>query len=115
MKTFMHYRKHDRMGQIKPCGGLSLGIHHNKETNVVTVAMVECGKTENFNRKRGRQIAEARLDMFLAGVDTDPEKRAKLKARVQVIDLPEATNLKSFIHEQKFVKEKTNRLLAGGR
>lgn len=106
----MHYRKHDRMGQIKPCGGLSLGIHHNKETNVVTVAMVDCGKTENFNRKRGREIAEARLDMFLAGTE-----REKLSKRVHVITLPEATALKSFVHEQKFVKEKTAKLLAGGR
>ncbi len=110
MKTFMHYRKHDRMGQIKPCGGLTLGINYDKATGTVTVALVDCGKTENFNRKRGREIAEARLDLFLSG-----SQREKLSKRVHVITLPEATNLKSFIHEQKFIKEKTNRLLAGGR
>jgi hypothetical protein len=106
----MHYRKHDRMGQILPRGGLTLGIHHDKETQKVTVAMVECGRQENFDRKRGRQIAEARLDMFLAGTS-----REKLTSRVQVIELPEFTNLKSFVHEQKFVKDKTKKLLAGGR
>jgi hypothetical protein len=110
MKTFMHYRKHDRMGQIKPCGGLTLAIHNEKGSNTVTVALVECAKTENFNRKRGREIAEARLDMFMAGTE-----REKLSKRVHVVTLPEATNLKSFIHEQKFVKEKTNKLLAGSR
>lgn len=106
----MHYRKHDRMGQINPCGGLTLGIHKGEGSNKVTVALVECGKTENFDRKRGRQIAEARLDMFLAG-----SEREKLSKRIHVIELPEATSLKSYVHEQKFVKEKIVRLLAGGR
>jgi len=96
----MHYRKFDRRGQIMPKGGLTLAI--NQDGNYLTIAMAQCGRKDNFDRKMGRTIAEGRL-------------KARSNGHLYQLELPEATSVKSFIHAQDFVQEKVQKLLAGGK
>ena len=101
INTFMHYRKFDRKGQIMARGGMTLAIQ--VDGSQVTVALAECGRKDNFNRKLGRQIASGRLS---AG---------KESSHVHVITLPEMTKVKSFVHAQDFVQERVKKLLSGGK
>lgn len=102
--TFMHYRKFDKMGQIQARGGLTLAV--GMDGNRLTVAMAECGRKDVFSRKRGRMIAEGRLRAALASGDT---------SKMVVLELPPETLVKSFVHNQAFVRERVQKLLAGGK
>lgn len=96
MRTFMHYRKYDRMGQIEARGGLTLAIE--KEGLKVKIAMAECGRKDNFRRSLGRTVALGRLE---AG-------------KVIELEMPDEVGLKSFVHAQEVVRKKVAKLLAGG-
>lgn len=96
----MHYRKFDRRGQIMPKGGMTLAIA--QEGNQLTIAMAQCGRKDNFSRDMGRTIAAGRL-------------ASGKGPYVRVITLPDATGVKSFVHNQDFVQEKVQKLLAGGK
>ena len=100
MTTFIHYRKFDRMGQIKAKGGLTLAIKSDGE--YVYVATAKCGQKDNFDRKLGRTIAEGRLN------SGSPEHTHTLK-------LPPDTKVKSFVHNQEFVRKEVEKLLAGAK
>jgi len=93
----MHYRAYDRMGQIETKGGMTLAIL--REGQDVTVAVAECSRKDNFFRKQGRIKAEGRLK----------------SANAIKLVLPEETKLKSYVHNQEFVRKKVHKLLAGGR
>ncbi len=96
--TFMHYRRYDRFGQYLPHGGLTLAIR--LDGNQVKVAMAECGKKDLFSRKIGRIVAEGRLNSGRAD-------------KIIEFTLPEATALKSFVHNQAFVRAKVDPMLGG--
>lgn len=96
--TFMHYRKFDRMGQISAKGGLTLAIE--QEGSTLKVALAECGRKDLFNRKLGRTIAEGRL---------------RAGTVVAELTLPPETIVKSYVHNQEFVRKRVAKLLAGGR
>jgi len=98
--SFMHYRKYDRQGQIESKGGLTLAIE--RHGNQLIVAMAECGRHDNFNRKLGRTIAEGRL-------------RARSNNHLVQLELPPDTVPKSYIHNQAFVRQRVSKLLAGGK
>jgi len=96
--TFMHYRKYDRYGQIVCKGGLTLAIQ--QENDKLVVALAQCGKKDHFNRKIGRNIASGRLT---AGSEKNR----------YYLTLPPETSMKSFIHNQEFVRERVQKLLGG--
>ena len=95
----MHYRKFDRQGQIMSKGGLTLAI--KKEGDSLFIAQAQCGRKDNFNRKLGRTIAEGRL--------TRPGT-----CPIRILQLPPETSVKSFVHNQEFVRKQVKKLLAGG-
>jgi len=123
LRTNMHFRKYDRMGQIRAKGGLSLAIEQVGDQ--VTVAVAQCSRKDLFNRKLGRTIAEGRLNLAKAnaarGRDIEwtgavaDEGDTVREQTIYHLVLPEATNLKSFITEQPFVKKRVAKLLAGGK
>lgn len=96
----MHYRKFDRMGQILPKGGLTLAI--SQEGSKLSIAMAECGRKDAFNRKLGRTIAEGRL-------------LAQNNKNLVQLELPPETSMKSFVHNQAFVRDRVSKLLAGNK
>lgn len=102
--TFMHYRKFDKMGQIEARGGMTLAV--GMDGTKLTVAMAECGRKDVFSKKMGRMIAEGRLKAALASGDT---------SRLFVLELPPETIAKSFVHNQPFVRERVQKLLAGAK
>ena len=111
-RTNMHFRKYDRMGQIRPKGGLSLAIL--VRGNEAHVAIAQCGRKDLFNRKLGRTIAEGRLNSAMEeGAEIHVVEM--LPKNVFRVKIPEAVNLKSFIAEQPFVKQRVAKLLAGGK
>lgn len=97
MTTFMHFRKYDRYGQIMPKGGMTLAI--DQDGNKLRVAMAECGRKDNFNRVMGRTIAAGRLN----------------STKVVELALPPETVPKSFVINQPFVRDRVQKLLAGGK
>jgi hypothetical protein len=101
---FMHYRKFDKLGQLEARGGLTLAV--DMAGNQLTVALAECGKKDVFSKKMGRQIAEGRLRAAVASGDT---------SKLFILELPPETVAKSYIHNQSFVRERVQRLLAGAR
>lgn len=106
MRTFMHYRKYNRQGQIESRGGLTLAV--NLDGRAIHVAMAECGRKDNFDRKRGRMIAEGRLnnDKFVVLALPD-EIDTSSPALVNAV--------KSYLHNQPLVKDKVKKLLAGSK
>ncbi len=99
MKTFMHYRKFNRLGQVMGKGGLTLAIQC--EGNQISVGMAHCSTKDNFNKKLGRTVAEGRL-------------RNRTPGFFHTMTLPEETSVKSFVHNQEVIRKQVQRLLAGG-
>lgn len=66
---FMHYRTCQNGNLVQPNGGATLAIRQVGDDKLV-VSIARCRKTDVFNKKLGRTIAEGRLNAFL---NTDKE------------------------------------------
>lgn len=87
---FMHYRRHDKMGQIEARGGLTLAI--KKEGAALTVAFARCDSKDNFSRELGRTIAQGRL----------LSTRAK---GLLSYTLPEGVNMRSYLDARPEIRD----------
>lgn len=106
MRTFMHYRKYNRQGQIESRGGLTVAV--SLENRTVTYAIAQCSTKDNFCRKQGRVKAEGRLKSQEAVSFPLPEEFDEKS--------PMLTNaIKSYLHNQAAIKDKVKKLLAGGK
>jgi len=108
LNTNMHFHKFDRMGQILAKGGLSIAIQ--QEGAELTIALAECSRDENFNRKLGRTVAQGRLRKALESLP----QRIIYKNIIRAT-LPEETALKSFVIELPEIKRLRMKLVAGGK
>jgi hypothetical protein len=108
LNTNMHFHRYDRMGQILAKGGLSLAIQ--QDGSEVTIALAQCSREDNFNRKLGRAVAQGRLRKAIESAPKTIVHKNIVRATI-----PEAVALKSFVIELPEVKALRAKLLAGGK
>ncbi len=108
--TFMHYRKYDRNGQMTSKGGMTLAVQ--LDGNQLTIALAECGRKDAYNRKLGRTIAEGRLQSRSASHLFRVEMPAY---DLKTTDGYAPSDVRSFVHNQQFVRERCAKLMAGGK
>lgn len=108
LNTNMHFHKHDRMGQILAKGGLSIAIQ--QEGMELTIALAQCSREDNFNRKLGRSIAQGRLRRCIEAAPQIIKYKNIVRAT-----LPEAVALKSFVIELPEIKALRMKLVAGAK
>lgn len=109
LNTNMHFHKHDRMGQVLAKGGLSIAIQ--QEGMELTIALAQCSREDNFNRKLGRTVAQGRLSKAIAAGPLD----IKTRKNILRTTLPEAVSLKSFVIELPEIKALRMTLVAGAK
>lgn len=61
-RKLFHFRAHSVLGALRPEGGMTLALHYDEESKRLSYGVSIAVPQDMFNRRRGRQIANGRLD-----------------------------------------------------
>jgi len=61
MTKFIHIRTQDEQGRIAAHGGVTVAYVEHEDHSQATYAISICTRNDNYDKRRGRQIAQGRL------------------------------------------------------